>query len=373
MILKFTFAYLITNIDLRIRQNVTLANISYQSYTRPRENNNLTVDDSLLLIALTTMHSGAFQVSKILESKPISVESKFTWEIKNFPDINEPVIESTKISVPDVDARYWLTLFPKFVEVVEVNERNKTVFNFSLRMPAEAWKTSKFEFEVNCSTVDKNLPNNATNRRKVFQLATTAIDKEVMTISADVRRNFVISSCSKINSLMLEIKVSIKYFGSASIRSKGYDPYAENNEILANVRGLYNNPNFTDFIFIVKNKEFKVHKNIVAAASQVFMKLFTTDMEEKRSNECTIDHIEPEIFQKLLECIYKGKVSDDLEDYAKELYSAADYYGIERLKTLCKTEVHESLNQENAFDTFKWACRYNLDDLKCDSWEILKR
>lgn len=314
---------------------------------------------------------GAHQVTRIVDAKTILVESKFIWEIKNWPALKETtLVESSRIEIPDVDGHWWITLFPKLVDGADSNERNKTVFNFTLKMRPEALRNSKYEYEVLCMTPDRNLPN---SRRKVFQFPSTPIDNEIMTASEYIRAATVLSSCSKINSYIMDFKVTIKFLGSNSIRSKSYDPYANNNEILSNVRSLYSNAEFADFTFIVKDKEFKIHKNILAASSSVMRKMFTTNMEESRTNRCKLDHIEPDVFEKLLECIYKGKLPDDFADHAKELYSVADYYGIEWVKELCRMETSERLDLSNALQVYKWACRYELDDLKMEAWEILKR
>lgn len=315
---------------------------------------------------------GAQQITKVVETKPIFVDSKLCWEIKNFLDIKEPSITSTMVEIPDVDAVWWVTVMPKVFDGNDVNNF-KTVFNFGLKMKSEAWRTNKYEFEVACMTPDKNFPNNIANRRRVFNFASTPIESEVSLASEFVRASAVALTCSKTNSYSLDIKVTIKYLGSLTIRSKIYDPYAANNDILTNVRGLYHDQTFSDFTFFVKDKEFKIHKNVLAAASPVFLKMFTTNMEESRTNQCRMDHIEPDVFDKLLEYVYKGRLPEDFGDFAKEIYTAADYYQLDRLKQLCKSEVFERLSVANALETYKWACRYDLDDLKCDSWEVVKR
>lgn len=315
---------------------------------------------------------GAQQITKLVESKPISIDSKLSWEIKNFTDIKEPSIESALIEIPDVDAVWRITVLPKVSDGNDINNA-KTVFNFMLKMKSDGWKTNKYEFEVACMTPDRNFPGNITNRRRVFMFASTPIESEISMASEYIRSSTVSSTCSKTNSYIMELRVTVRYLGTSVIRSKIYDPYAANNDILTNVRSLYHDHTFSDFTFFVKDKEFKVHKNVLAAASPVFLKMFTTNMEESRTNQCRMDHIEPDVFDKLLEYIYKGKLPEDFGDFAKEVYTVADYFQLDRLKQLCKSEVFERLSVANSFETFKWACRYDMDDLKSDSWEILKR
>lgn len=306
----------------------------------------------------------ASQVTKIVKTKPILIESRFNWDIRNVSEIEKASIESARIAIPDVDAEYWITILPKIIEATEISEKSKSVFSFSLKMSSDAWKTNKYEFDVLCETPDQYISD---IWRKVFVFSSQPIDKEVVTTSEYVWTN------GNRNSYILDIKVTVKFLGSSKVRSKTYDPYACNNEMLSNVRGLFADPTFSDFSFFVEDKEFKIHKNILAATSPVFMKMFTTEMEESRTNTCRVDHIKPEVFEKILECIYKGKLPDDFPAYARDLFAAADYYGLDRLKEQCRLEVHENLSAANAVEAYSLACRYNLEELKADAWEVVKR
>lgn len=315
--------------------------------------------------------SGATQVTKIIETKPIAVDSKLTWEIKNFPDIKDTTIESAKIDIPDIDAYWWVTILPRIFDGTELADRQKTVYIFNLKTRSELWKTERYEVEVICMTFDKS--TSIGNRKKIFHFAPQLIDSEIVTVSDYMKTNSVHASCSKLQSYTLEVKVIVRFLGSSVLRSKTYDPYAANNDILSNVRSLYNDPWFSDFTFVVKGKEFKVHKNILAAASSVMRKLFTSDMEESRTNVCKLDQFEPEVFDRFLEYVYTGKCCEDFSAYAKEIYVVADYYQIDRLKKLCQGEIHDSLDASNAVESFTLADRYDLLELKYDAWEIVKR
>lgn len=175
------------------------------------------------------------------------------------------------------------------------------------------------------------------------------------------------------NSLILDFKVNIKYLGSKVIRSKFFDPNALKNDMMMNIRTMSGDPTFADFVFLIKGKPFKVHKNILAAASGVMHSMFTSDMEEARTNQCKLDQFEPEVFGKFLECIYNGKPPDDFTTHAMGIYSIADYYGIEKLKELAKNEVGETIDVVNAFEVFKWSLNYGCEEIMTDAWEIIKR
>jgi speckle-type POZ protein len=132
---------------------------------------------------------------------------------------------------------------------------------------------------------------------------------------------------------------------------------------------------YSDFTFIVGNRKFKVHKNILAAASPVFDRMFSSPMTEAQTNEANIDEIEPEVFKHLLRFIYGRKLPENLADVAValELFKAAHYYEIERLQEICCANIRDNINVENAVDVYELAHVYDLIELENESWEFIKR
>ena len=80
----------------------------------------------------------------------------------------------------------------------------------------------------------------------------------------------------------------------------------------------------TDFIIIVRSKEFKVHKSVLSARSPVFMRMFSSAMKEAADNKVEINDVEPSTFEKFLAFIYCGKFSEDLDQCAMDLFVLAD-------------------------------------------------
>ena len=82
----------------------------------------------------------------------------------------------------------------------------------------------------------------------------------------------------------------------------------------------------SDFTFIVKSidKEFKVHKSVLSARSPVFTKMFLSDMKEAADNKVEIKDVEPSSFEMFLQFIYCGKIPEDLQHYAIDLFVLAD-------------------------------------------------
>lgn len=171
--------------------------------------------------------------------------------------------------------------------------------------------------------------------------------------------------------LQLTFIMRFKYSGHPRLRQKLYNPTAHKDTLLGNFRKLFEDPVLSDFKFVVKGREFKVHRSVLAAASPMLRKMFTIDMAENKEGESRVEHIEPEAFGDMLKFVYCGEMSDKSD--ARELYIAADYYQIEPLKKICEQEVHSSLNFMNALEIFAWAHPYDeLEALKYDAWDVIK-
>lgn len=150
-------------------------------------------------------------------------------------------------------------------------------------------------------------------------------------------------------------------------------------KVITNNLAMLKDPTFTDFSFTFGDKvekEIKVHKSILGTASPVFMKMFTTDFEESRTNTCKIDDIDSSTFEHLLRFIYGGVLPDNFEDMigniSMKLYDAANYYEIRELKEICHRKMLVVLNVLNAIELYRRAWIYELEDVKTEAWKIIK-
>lgn len=144
--------------------------------------------------------------------------------------------------------------------------------------------------------------------------------------------------------------------------------------IISNSKCILNESKYSDFTFFVKGKTFKVHKNILAAASSVFDKLFTAKFREAQTNECHVTDMEPVIFKYLLTFIYTGELPEKLQEetVTRKLFQAAHYYEIGELVDICTFVEHYKLTVDNAIDIYEWAFNYEVEAVKMDAWKIIK-
>jgi len=136
-------------------------------------------------------------------------------------------------------------------------------------------------------------------------------------------------------------------------------------------------------VFVVDDKEFHLHKTILAARSPVFATLFQSDFVEVRQNKVVLkdENISAEHFEQFLAFIYSGKVPT-LGENALELFYMADKvsewkplrkylilfvfikYQIELLKSICEKDLGNNLTVESVIDVLLLADMHIVPKLK---------
>lgn len=138
------------------------------------------------------------------------------------------------------------------------------------------------------------------------------------------------------------------------------------NEKLANyslTKELFQTGKFSDMKIKVSSREFLVHRCILSLASEVFERMFLSDMIETHSNLIEITDLTEDICQEMLRFIYCHEV-EQLDLHALDLLYAADKYVIEDLKSLCIQTLIETFTYESAAEMLIRANIYNSKLLK---------
>lgn len=130
---------------------------------------------------------------------------------------------------------------------------------------------------------------------------------------------------------------------------------------------------FADFTLIVKEKEFSVHRVILAARSPFFAKMFKSDMQEAADKRGELKDIEPDTFEEMLKFIYSGRLTATADHLAMDLFIAADLMQVEGLKEICVEKITKNLNKENALAVYDLADRFNVaETMKTRAWSIIQ-
>ena len=89
-----------------------------------------------------------------------------------------------------------------------------------------------------------------------------------------------------------------------------------------------------DVTLVVEGREFRAHRNVLAASSPYFRNMFTSDMREKTESKVTIEALTSSVMEDLLSYIYTGAVEIGEESHARDLLTAADYLMVPRLNKM---------------------------------------
>ena len=112
-------------------------------------------------------------------------------------------------------------------------------------------------------------------------------------------------------------------------------------------------------------KVFHCHQLILSARSDVFKAMFQNDMTENRSKKVTVNDIEPEILQEMLQFIYTGVTDEDaLKEKAGELLGAANKYQLELLKSICEDKLCSTLSVSNSIEYLIFGDMYEASKLR---------
>jgi hypothetical protein len=125
----------------------------------------------------------------------------------------------------------------------------------------------------------------------------------------------------------------------------------------------------SDIIFLVGGEEFKLHKIVLAAASDVFETMFYGEMPEKNAT-IQIDDIDIDDFIEVLNSIYGHDVNLTLLNKFSILYAAEKYF-LTNLKRKCENFIVECITMDTIFDIFETSQPFNSKTIDSSCLELI--
>lgn len=138
----------------------------------------------------------------------------------------------------------------------------------------------------------------------------------------------------------------------------------------ATLEEYYVSGNFADFTIVIRHKEFKVHKIILATQSTVFHALFTNDNESGAKSLKKLKSFDEKAFEDFIKFFYTGDIGS--EDNALELFELAVEFDVPAMKSLCEEAIIRNLNDSNALQAFSLGHLHSAK-LKEAGFEEIKR
>ena len=150
------------------------------------------------------------------------------------------------------------------------------------------------------------------------------------------------------------------------------DPSKYCQELINRLDALRRKESFFDVTVSVKDKEFKAHRLVLAAASPFFLSLLVSDMREGKEQLIRIELEEAtgSVMEEVLKYIYTGNVAIT-KDTAHDLVAAADYLLLPGLKTLACDVLEENITNENCIFNYYFADKYQCLELMEESCEFI--
>ena len=155
--------------------------------------------------------------------------------------------------------------------------------------------------------------------------------------------------------------------------SMSVDPSKHRQELLERLDILRNNDSFCDVTIAVKDKEFKAHRAVLAAASPFFLTLLTSDMKESNEQliKVELEETTETVMEDALKYLYTGNVTV-VEERAHNLIATANFLLLPSLKTMAGNVLKETVTTENCVFNYYFAEKYECVELKEKCCEVIK-
>ncbi|XP_053325437.1 BTB/POZ domain-containing protein 19 [Spea bombifrons] len=150
----------------------------------------------------------------------------------------------------------------------------------------------------------------------------------------------------------------------------------DNSCLPAALRGLINDPQFSDVTFVVGKERQVVHAHrcILACRCKVFQGMFSKQLQAAKSSQelqvpFVLADMHPEVFLAVMEFLYTNSVTLN-NVIALEVLTSAVEYGLDDLRKLCVEFISKTLTVELACEALQAAVTYGQSDLrkKCLSY-----
>jgi len=129
---------------------------------------------------------------------------------------------------------------------------------------------------------------------------------------------------------------------------------------------LINSKDLSDVTLVVGSRSYYAHRVVLAARCEYFRLMLLSGMREADQTEISLPldvFTSEEVFEKLLEHIYTD--TDDIPSaLALDLFTAAAYFQLERLKQMCLTRVESEMSVETVCHILSVAEQHSAPRLK---------
>jgi len=137
------------------------------------------------------------------------------------------------------------------------------------------------------------------------------------------------------------------------------------------IKNFLQNQNFKDFRIKIDDREFQVHKFILAARSSTLADFM---LQNPNTDFLILDDITVDIFEIILMFIYTDELpGDDKNINYIHLYAAACRLELSELKKFAASKVMDNINQHNAVEVLMLGNKHKNYEMKQNAFEEIKK
>ena len=133
--------------------------------------------------------------------------------------------------------------------------------------------------------------------------------------------------------------------------------------LISDWRALLASGEDSDVTFEAGDEILRAHSIVVSLRSGTLKGLLRSGTKKSRTISVPPE-IEPAIFKQLLEYLYTEDMKLESSEHAQHMLHAADFYGVEPLRSLCSTELCKSLSAANVLTTLMLAHQNSCPELR---------
>ena len=111
---------------------------------------------------------------------------------------------------------------------------------------------------------------------------------------------------------------------------------------------------FCDVVLIVEGSRFPAHRHALAASSDYFKSMFSSNFKEKFSKEVEIVSVDKDTFSLVLNFMYTGAI-DIYEDNFDDIFRAGNMFLLDDLVQICERYGEDFMNETNCVARWKIA------------------
>ncbi|GBN87873.1 Speckle-type POZ protein B [Araneus ventricosus] len=273
----------------------------------------------------------------------------FLWPIKNFSSLKG----STRLSVPLVPASKKIPPLILSVSLINNDDVQITVQKMAEKDVGEIFVIYRLavmdisgrenifavkEHHFSSPTANEDWTfESFFKKSKMIEQKVTCLPNDILSLKC----SFTISTGIEISAIVECNFVSLACEKSTDINEIG--------TLTDDMKTLYADKKLFDVNLRVKEKSLPAHKAVLASRSPVFRAMFEHDTREKNTNNVDIPDVDINTLAGLIAFIYSDDVGNLKPEGAIKLYTAADKYQIEVLRTKCSEFLISNISPENVY------------------------